>query len=211
MNAIVLAGGNSTRFIKLSKPSKAFLPIDGRTIIETIICKLERVFDQVYVVAGENNAFDYLKTVYSGIKIIKDKIPGKNSLGGIYSGLLDSDSMYNFVIACDMPFINEKLMRFLAKRSSGYDLTVPVVNDHFEALHAVYSKNCIPSIEEQLAKGNLKVIDFFYKVKLQTVPEEIIKSFDPKLHAFVNINNNEEYMKALLISSESPVGFLQFC
>ena len=205
MNAIVLAGGKSTRFQNLANRGKAFLRIGERTIIETIISGLYSVFDRVLVVAGEENeAFYSLKELYPDIEVINDKIPGKNSLGGIYSGLIDSDSLYNFVIACDMPFLNKDLLRSLIAYSAGYDITVPVIHKHFEGLHAIYSKHCIPVIERQLAEDNLKVIDFYNKVKLKTVSEDTVKLFDPDLLSFININNKEEYMRALEIHSGLP-------
>jgi molybdenum cofactor guanylyltransferase len=199
MNAIVLAGGKSTRFLNLSSPGKAFLHFDGRSIIETIISSLYSMFDRVCVVAGENEAFYRLKQVYSDIEVIEDKIPGKNSLGGIYSGLVHSNALSNFVIACDMPFINSRLIQYLIEHSAGYDITVPMVHNHFEGLHAIYSKHCISLIEKQLAEQNLKVIDFYNKAKLKRVPEDIVRLFDPDLLSFININNREEYRRALKI------------
>lgn len=201
MNAIVLAGGKSTRFLSSSVPSKAFLRIGDRTIIESIISSLYTVFDRIWVVAGENEAFYRLKRVYGDIEVIEDKIPEKNSLGGIYSGLIDSDSMYNFVIACDMPFVSTELIQHLMKVSRGYDVAVPVIDQHFEGLHAIYSKQCISLIERQLTGQNLKVTDFYDKAKVKTVPEDIVRLFDPDLFAFVNVNNREEYRRALEISS----------
>ncbi|MEX2442462.1 MAG: molybdenum cofactor guanylyltransferase [Alkalispirochaeta sp.] len=201
MNAIVLAGGKSTRFLSSSVPNKAFLQIGDRTIIESIISSLYTVFDRIWVVAGENEAFYRLKQVYGDIEVIEDKIPGKNSLAGIYSGLIDSDSMYNFVIAWDMPFMNTELIRYLMKASGGYDVTVPVIDGYFDGLHAIYSKNCIPFIERQLSQNNLKVIDFFNNINLKTVPERTVRLFDPDLLAFINVNKRDEYRRALEIDS----------
>ncbi|MDI6815476.1 MAG: NTP transferase domain-containing protein [Dehalococcoidales bacterium] len=44
------------------------------------------------------------------LRIVADTYPGKGPLGGIYTGLATSDSFYNLVVACDMPFLNQALL-----------------------------------------------------------------------------------------------------
>ncbi len=96
-NAIILCGGKSSR-IFLPKP---FIEINGRTIIENIVEVLKGLFNKIIIVT--NNIEKYIKLEVE--LIVKDKIPGKGPLGGIYTGLNYSDTFYNFILACDMPFI----------------------------------------------------------------------------------------------------------
>lgn len=186
MTAIILAGGKCRRF---NHSPKAFLNINGSLIIERMLKVLKGEFNEIIVVTNTLSTYEYL-----GVPLVKDLIEGLGPLGGIYSGLVNSSSNYNFVFACDMPFINPDLIRHMINITQGYDIIIPKLNGLFEPLHAVYSKNCIGPIERQLKRGNLKIIDFFKEVKVKEVAEIEIGQFLPE-RAFVNINTPTDYKK----------------
>ncbi len=48
----------------------------------------------------------------------RDILPDKGSLGGIYTALSQASSESVLVLACDMPFVNPDLLRFMIKPSS---------------------------------------------------------------------------------------------
>ena len=117
-------------------------------------------------------------------------------LGGIYTGLVKSDSFYNLVIAADMPFLNESLLRYMIKMSDGFDFTLPRFDNFFEPLHAVYSKNCIKPIESLFDQGKRIIIDLFDYVKVRFIEDEEIVKFDPQHLSFFNINTQKDLDKA---------------
>ncbi len=45
-----------------------------------------------------------------GAVVVTDAFDKRGPLTGIYSGLLHSTDEYNFVVACDMPFLNPGLI-----------------------------------------------------------------------------------------------------
>jgi molybdopterin-guanine dinucleotide biosynthesis protein A len=47
-------------------------------------------------------------------------------------------------------------------------------------------------MEDLIRKDNLKIIDFFHRVKKREVPTEEILPFDPKLASFLNVNTPED-------------------
>jgi len=128
-----------------------------------------------------------------GIRTIKDIIPQRGPLGGIYTGLLFSKNHYNFVTACDMPFLNPDLVHYMVEEINGYDLAVPEYGDQLQTLCAIYSKNCIELIKEDLSRDNLKITHFFRNVKQRLITEEEVKEIDFQGLSFVNINTPEEY------------------
>ncbi len=196
MTGIILAGGRSTRF---NGKNKAFFKINNETIIENIIKKLSSIFDDVVIVANDFELPNYL------VKVVKDIHPGKGPLGGIYTGLVNSNTKYNFVVACDMPFLNLELIEYIkneCRDDEGFDIIVPKLETHYEPLHAIYSKDCITYIEKQLRQDNLKITDFFKYVKIKEIPEQIIKRFDPQLLSFFNVNTPPNYRKALKIAAD---------
>ncbi len=106
------------------------------------------------------------------VKVVSDIFPASGSLGGIYTGLLASDSFYNLVVAADMPFLSVPLLRYMIEISPGYDFVLPRIDGLFEPLHAVYSKNCAAPIGAILGQGKRVIVELFNYVKVRYVGVE---------------------------------------
>lgn len=197
MNAIILAGGNNSRM----EQNKALLKLNGESLIVRIINRIKEHFDKVLIISDSLSSYaDPVSN--NGVYLEKDLVKGRGPLGGIYSGLKTSSSFYNFFFACDLPFINPELVEFMKRESSGYDLTIPRTREgYFHPLHAIYSKECLPPIEEQFKENIFKVANFFSKVKVNYIEEEEIEKFNPYL-SFYNINTREDYNKAKRLVKE---------
>jgi len=131
-----------------------------------------------------------------------DTYPGKGPLGGIYTGLATSDSLYNLVVACDMPFLNQALLRYMIQLSANFDLVVPRCHEMLEPLHAVYSKGCQVPIESLLKQGTLNIAKLFTLVKVRYVEAGEIDRFDPKHLSFFNINTEADLNMARELAKE---------
>lgn len=183
ITGVILAGGKSTRMGR----EKSLLEINGIKFIDRIISVYRRIFPEIIIVT--NTPEKYKDT---GIKLYKDIIPGKGSLGGLYTGILEAENEYSFVIACDMPFPDERLIRHITSLK-GNDAAIPVINKRYYPLFALYSKSCKEVIENQLRCGNLRISDIFQKLKVKEIKEEEVKAFDKNMLSLVNINTPEEY------------------
>jgi len=190
ISSVILAGGKSKRFGK----NKAFLKIGGRILIDQIVEKMGRLSNEIIIITNILKKFDYLpkKINYLNVKLIKDIIPYKGSLGGIYSGLLFAKNNYIFVVACDMPFLNTALLKYIISFLQDYDVVIPKINDFFEPLHAIYSKKCIKPIKKLIDENSLKIIDFFKDVNVKFVKKNEIEKFDPDFLSIFNINTLED-------------------
>ncbi|MDP6685651.1 MAG: molybdenum cofactor guanylyltransferase [Candidatus Omnitrophota bacterium] len=183
ITGVILSGGKSTRM----KTDKAFVKIGSKTMIEELISRLENKFSKLMIIANEKEKYAGL-----GIEVIKDIIPEKGPLGGIYTALVKSDSFYNFIFSCDAPFVNLDLIDYMISEREGIDIIVPRWNNRFEPLHAIYSKNCIEAIERQLGKNELKVTNFFQYVKVRVIDEKEISRFVSSQPFFANINTPQD-------------------
>jgi len=192
MTAIVLAGGKSLRLGQ----DKTSLVIDGRRLLQRVIDLVASLADEVIVVTSDQHKGLALFSDLSA-KVVVDIYPGKGSLGGIYTGLRASNFSHSLVVACDMPFLNPALLRYLVSLAPEFDVVIPRVRDLLEPLHAVYSKNCLAPAEELLQRGQLKVLDIFDQVKVRYVEEEEINRFDPEHLSFFNINTQKDLDKAM--------------
>lgn len=199
MTGIVLAGGKATRMGGAC--DKAFLKIGSETIIDRQLKALRFFFKEIIIVTNSPDRCKpphqlrgkhAITTIGAGVKIISDVIRDRGPMGGIYSGLLASGSFYNFVVACDMPFINRPLVRYIIENKSGYDIVIPKIGRRFHPLLGAYSKNCILPIEKMLKYNRLKVANIFSKVKTRFLSRQEIGRFDKDMASLVNINTPEE-------------------
>lgn len=165
---------------------KASLKIGRKQVMELILEKLRVTFDDVLIVGNS----DFICPL-SQVRVLADIILGKGPLGGIYTGLLSSGSEHNFFCACDMPFLNIDLLKFMISEIDGSDAVIPMVRGFVEPLHAIYSKRCLPAIKNCLEKEDLRIKSFFSKVKCKYIPENKIKRHDPSLLSFLNLNTPE--------------------
>lgn len=194
MTAVILAGGENKR----TGLNKALLKLNGQSLMETIIGKLRNLFKEVIIVSSYPREYEHLN-----LKVVKDLIPQKGPLGGIYSGLSFSKSSHSFVVACDMPFINPDLIRYMKVRIDDSDVLIPKTREGYEPLHAFYSKNCLDVIRKQLdSEASLKIVDFFDQVKVKYIEEEEVRKFDPDGLSFFNINTSGDLNKARQIAKE---------
>ncbi len=187
---------------------KAFLKINHEPLIKKQLKILRKFFKKIIIVTNSPSKYNGLKginpirntefsdednIISNGIRVISDVIPHLGPLGGIYSGLRASSSFYNFVVACDMPFINEKLVKYMIKNIKNFDIFIPKIDNKFHPLCGIYSKNCIPIIEYRLTQDWLKVSDIFSKLKAKFISKKKLQSFDKDLLCLENINTLQDF------------------
>ncbi len=187
-SAVILAGGKSRRMGR----NKALLEFDGETLIQRLYHTLETAFDEVLISANDPETYDFLDATF-----VPDIYEAGGCLAGLHAGLLSARGESCFFAACDMPFLNVELVRYLGSFSAEYDLVVPVSRSGLEPLHAFYSRNCLPHIERQLDEGNLKVIEFFDKVRAREITVDEMNEYDPHELSYFNINTQAEYDSAI--------------
>jgi len=178
-----MAGGKSRRMGR----DKAWIDLgDGRPIVRRVIDVMSEVADEVFIVANDE------RYASLGLRVVPDRYPDGGALGGIATGIGAASHDRVLVAACDMPFLRPEVFRLLVERSEGYDAVVPRVGGEQETLHALYTKACLPAIERALASGKMRVISFFDDVRLRTLDEAELRTVDPELRSFTNVNTPEE-------------------
>jgi len=193
ISGIILAGGRSSRLGK----DKVFEVIGKETLIERAVRQLAELdeLDELIVVTSERVA-PLLDAFRLRARIVKDVHIGQGPMGGLHAGLLAAGNDYSLVVACDLPFLNQGLLRYMIGLRRGYDMVVPRVSGMIEPLHAVYSKSCLPAIERRLNEGRSMVYSLLEGVRVRFVEQEEVEKFDPKRLSFFNINSTADIEKA---------------
>jgi molybdopterin-guanine dinucleotide biosynthesis protein A len=133
-----------------------------------------------------------------GLPMFGDVIADKGSLGGIYTALMQSQTTYTLVLACDMPFVSPELLRLMHSFTINdeYDVVVPRVDGYPQGLHAIYGAACREPIRDQLEANRLKVIGFYDSVRVKYLDEADYHSCDQQHNALMNVNTPQELERA---------------
>jgi molybdopterin-guanine dinucleotide biosynthesis protein A len=198
ISCIVLAGGKGLRLGR----DKTLETINDKYMLQQTISRLNFFNGNIIIVTAEKRPFPHFNG-YLKLTVVNDIYPGKGPLGGIYTGLVTSDSDYNLVVACDMPFLNQSLLQYMIQLSANCDLVVPRWDGMVEPLHAIYAKTCQAPIESLLKKDSLNIANLFTMVKTRYVEAAEIDKFDPKHLSFFNINTETDLKMARKLSEEN--------
>ena len=181
----ILAGGKSSRMGK----NKALLEFESKTFIERMIGSFEG--RKIIVSAASADEYDI-----PGVKTVTDENEDIGPIEGIRQILLNSDSDYVFICACDMPFVNSEIADYMAEFiSSDYDCYVLTDEKRIHPLLAIYSKRILPVIERLIRNKEYKLRGILDNVRTKYISLEHTV-FDRKI--IRNINTKDEYKELKL-------------
>ena len=183
--AIILAGGKSSRM----GFDKQLLKIDERKLMDSVIHKLKKEFDEIIIVTNRPE-------LYIGLshRITKDILVDKGPLGGIHAGLSLSSSKYAFVVACDMPNINIDYIKFMKSKLSN-PLTKGCVTEFgewIEPFSSFYSVELIDNIEKYLDTNRRSINGLIENLNITYIGENEARRFSPNWDMFLNLNTKED-------------------
>ena len=185
--------------------NKALLPLGEASLIEHVIRRMRRVTDKLLLITNVPAEYTHL-----GLPMYGDIIPDAGALGGIYTGLTHALHDAVLCVACDSPFLQPKLLAYLISVLGEYDAVMPYTykelpSDNEDAqitlqtLCAVYSKRCLPIIEQMLQESELRVHALQERANILALAPEIWKTHDSEGHSFFNVNTPEDFEKAQTI------------
>lgn len=189
--AAILAGGRSRRM----GTDKVTLPLAGIPLLERVWSRVARAAERVVVVGGVPRLDG------KGVPTLPDLYPGADSMGGVATALahaalaLETDGPV-LCVACDLPFVEPALLRYLVSLCPGWEAVVPRVAAGYEPLCALYRPSALPFFEREIGRGNLRVRDAFGRLRTREVGEEELRRFDPELCSFLNVNRPEDLERA---------------
>jgi molybdopterin-guanine dinucleotide biosynthesis protein A len=185
ISGVILAGGDSKRFGGITKSN---ITVGGESIISRIINIVRDLFDEIIIVTNTPEEF----RKYNRYIIVRDQFLKAGPLGGIHAALKAASCEAVFVFACDMPFLNKKLIieQIDAFNNDDYDILVPKIGRNIEPLHAIYRKTLLGDLEKFLTENkNKPVRDFLSEMKTGYF---LIEETDESKKAFININSPDD-------------------
>lgn len=195
VTGVILAGGKSRRMGQ----TKALMQLGDNSLIGHVIHRMNRVTDELLLITNSPTEYAHL-----GMPIRGDILPGTGALGGIYTGLTYASHDAVLCVACDSPFLEPKLLTYLASILGKYDAVMPYTHRKYrnnaqitlQTLCAIYSKRCLPIIESMLRESELRVHALQERAHIKRISPEIWQEFDPDGMSFFNINTPQDFERA---------------
>jgi len=193
-SAVILAGGRGKR---MGCREKALMTINGKPLVTYVIKSLEKVVDEIIISVRDKAQGELLNSILPGYKYAYDEFENKGPLSGILSGLTLCTNEFCFIAACDMPFINESVVKMLFSMSEVHDAAILRWDDGFlEPLHAVYRcKSMICESRRSIGFGENIILAPIFRIDVNYMSIETIRKIDPNLRTLININTPEDMEK----------------
>ena len=188
----MLAGGKSSRFGR-NKSTEQLL---GKSLLERVTEGMAKVCDPILVVTGADSVTPELPSHYH-VKRVRDLEEAKGPLQGLRSGLSHSDTPYNFVASCDMPFLNDSLIERMTKwcsREETYDAIVPVVEGKPQVLHSIYHRRMAATIEQIMPNRTHTpgISSILKELEVLFLDQRDILQTDEQLWSFFDIDTEKD-------------------
>lgn len=181
VTGVLLAGGKSRRMGE----DKRFILVGQRTLFERTCSVLRESFEQVCVVIAQDSP-----SLQAEVPVARDLIPDCGSLGGLYTGLRRAKTQHIFLVACDMPFLNPDVIRYMVRMKDQADIVISRWASRLQPTHAVYGQNCLPVIEEMMNLHNRKIHSMIDHpaLRVRVIVEKEIRQIDRDGRSMFNIN-----------------------
>lgn len=186
---VILAGGGATRF---GGQPKGLQVVEGERIIDRVAVALRGAADDLLLIANDPSADAWLP----GVRTAADVRRGEGALGGLHAALTHAGGHAVLVVAWDMPYASEGLLRALrAEGERGFEAVVPESETSgrgVEPLCAWYGPSCLPAIERCLDAGDRRVVSFFEDVRVNRLPAAEVSQYGDPARIFFNVNRPDD-------------------
>lgn len=193
ITGIILAGGKSKRM----GLNKSFLKVGEVTMIERTTELMKSLFDRVILITNTPDEYKFL-----GIEMFEDIYKNVGPLAGIHSGLAHSITDKNFIISCDIPFVNKGVIEFIINYKTNKSITITKADGFVQQLCGLYSKQDLQEIVELIEDDKLeinnsqkcgcKVLQLVQKLDAEII--DIANEYDGYEEGmFLNMNKPEDF------------------
>jgi molybdopterin-guanine dinucleotide biosynthesis protein A len=187
----LVAGGQGSR---LGGVVKGLLQLDGEPIVARTLRLFAVLFPESLLVANDATpyaAFD--------VRATPDLVPGRGAPGGLHAALSAARTNWVFTTACDMPFLDEAQIAWLAAQREGAPAVAVVWRGRLQPLHAFWSRACLPTVDRMIREGQPSMWQLATAVGARLLDEAAWRAVDPKGRAFENVNTPEDATRLGLV------------
>ena len=189
--AAILAGGQARRLGGLDKRA---LTVGAHSILDRQLAALRSLTPHILIVAGETAG-----TAAADTTVVTDRIAGAGALGGLYTALVAAPTEQVLVIACDMPFLTEPWLAYLADAGAAdpaIDLVMPRDERGPQPLCASYHVRVAPALKARIDAGQLRVLDAIAPLAVRELGPAELAPFNASGRLLFNVNTPDDHTRA---------------
>jgi len=187
LSIAILCGGDASRF----GADKTRVKIGERPLYRVIWDKLESKSEDIFLQTAPDDEYD--------LPTREDLLPEGGPLGGIYSALTHAKHDWLFVSACDLPYLDPRIVDELFLRAEeSSEVVIPRwENGYLEPLTAIYNISVLPRLEETLDDGTRKITDFLDRLdNVKEIPvDQFMEEGRISSRCFYNVNTRKDLKK----------------
>ena len=182
-SAALLAGGKSSRFGE----DKAFFEWRGQPLFAFQLRKLAQLDpNRIFLSANPGQGFpDFLE----GVTIVHDEKSELGPIGGLATCLEKCESDFLIVLAVDLPNLPLDFLQMLVKTGKGI---VPRIEGRFEPLVAVYPKEILSLVRDQIEQGERSLQKLLLRAEAENLMEPLDIYSGNEREFFANLNRPED-------------------
>ncbi len=160
VTGILLAGGLSSRMGE----DKSTMLFRGKPLIMYGIEALTPICEKVII---SSNLSVY---AFTGCEVWPDELELQAPVNGLYSCLKRSETHWNIILTCDMPFAGSRLFEYLFEQNQEVDAVIPVHGAGFvEPLCGLYSRNILIDLETRIQMQQYSVLKLLQSIRCRYV------------------------------------------
>ena len=179
ITGFVLAGGLSSRMGE----DKSLMLFRGKRLIMYAIEALSPVCEKV-IISSNHFVYDF-----TGCEVWPDELPVQASINGLYSCVKRSETDWNFILTCDMPFTGSQLLTYLSDQAHSEDAVIPVHGRGLvEPLCGLYNRSALNVLEQRVKAGQYSILKFLQSILCRYVKIGPEQEFYHK-EMFSNLNS----------------------
>jgi molybdopterin-guanine dinucleotide biosynthesis protein A len=177
----ILSGGRARRF---GGRDKGAMLVEGRTILERQLEQAASFSDDVMVIGPVAPG----PARPRGPRHVTDRWANCGPLGGLEAALASARDPEVAVIACDMPFVEARLLDLLVASLGHADAVVPFTERGYHPLCAVYARHCHGVVLDSLAHGDLKMMHLLDALRVRPLTRDDMDRIGSPDRLLANVN-----------------------
>lgn len=178
IGGLILAGGKNSR---MDGEKKLFLEYQGMPFYRRIAAAMEGLDGiSLSVEAME----PYRQT---GLALIADRFPGIGPMGGIYSGLMETEADALLVLPCDTPLVEKELVEALTEQFRKTGRPVFAADIRPNPLVGIYTKDMMPLMAELIGQNDYRMMHLLRRISYDTISGESVSCM------LRNVNDKKSY------------------
>ena len=194
----ILAGGHARRLGGLNKAGLTLHP-GNASLLDRQLARLRRVVDRTIIIANDAERFSG-----AGVPVIPDMVPDGGALGALYTAVHAAGTERTLVMACDMPFVSERLLAYLVSVGGPVDIAIPRTARGYEPLCATYSRVAAVELRRLIDERRFRLSDVarIPGLSVREVGRDELETFGPEEVLFFNLNTPDDHARAIELDGE---------